>query len=138
MSPVVHTVDPARLRPGVWSHENERLNGEGDIRASYSGDAIALRGRVRRPFRFQNRLWVCVGTSGGSVLTAKAYRLVEARFFVGETVTYTEKTRDSEAARRDPLGFYHGMAVMHGGKPCVLVGPCAEFVAGEEVQLNLF
>ena len=81
---------------------------------------------------------MCVGTSGGSLLTAKAYRLVEARFFEGEAVTYTEKTRDSEAARNDPLGFYHGMAVMHGGKPCVLVGPCAEFVAGEDVQLDLF
>ena len=138
MSPAIHTVDPARLRPGVWSCEKERRIGEGDISASYSGDLIGLKGRVRRPFRFQNRLWVCVGTSGGSLLTAKAYRLVEARFFEGEAVTYTEKTRDSEAARNDPLGFYHGMAVMHGGKPCVLVGPCAEFVAGEDVQLDLF
>jgi hypothetical protein len=64
--------------------------------------------------------------------------------------TYNGKTGTAEgasAARGDPMGFYHGMAVKHGGKMFVIVGPPTTFVAkperpdgqkGEAEQLNLF
>ena len=138
MTAVIHTVDPARLLPGGWSHTENHQVGEGDISASYSGDVIALKGRVRKPFRFQSQLWVCVGLSGRDRSTAKAYRLIEAWWFEGTAVTYNEKTHGGEAARNDPSGFYHGVRVSRGGESYVLVGPSVEFVAGVQEQLDLF
>ena len=42
-------------------------------------------------------------------------------------------------ARRDPLGFYHGMAVKHAGATWVLTGPQVTFEAAAEIgQMDLF
>jgi hypothetical protein len=53
-------------------------------------------------------------------------------------VTYAQKTADSEAARADPNGFYHGITAKHAGTVFVLCGPPARFIAGERAQLTLF
>ena len=136
--PSSHSVDPDRLSSGEWSHQHNRTIGEGDIAASYSADMIALHSRVRKPFRFQNGLWVCVGQCNLPVPTARAYRLIDTAHFNGDLTTYTAKTRDSEAARNDSNGFYHGMAVTHGGHSYVLAGPSIELIAGEQEQMALF
>jgi hypothetical protein len=66
--------------------------------------------------------------------------------------TYGEKTdtaEAAEAARNDPNGFYHGMAITHGLESFVLCGPPIRFTAdtsperpdgatGEPMQLTLF
>src|SRR5207237_2958097 len=45
--------------------------------------------------------------------------------FAGEPTTYADKLRGDagERARRDPLGFHHGMAVASRGGTVVLTGP---------------
>jgi len=134
-----HTVDPGRLSLGNWDMATNRCAGEGDIAASYSGDRIGLGEPVRKPFVLKGAKWVCVSLRGprGSIV-AKAYRLVHLSRFDGTSTDYAEKTRDTEAARRDPCGFYHGMRVIHLGDLYVLVGPPIELVAGERDQLALF
>lgn len=132
------TIDPDRLERGVWSHTHNKQIGEGDISSSYSADVIALQGRVRKPFVYQGVLWVCVGLCSRPFECAEAYRLIDERLFNGEPTTYAQKVRDSEAARNDPMGFYHGMSVTHGGRRYVLSGPQAVFVAGKRQQLGLF
>ncbi|MBL0922088.1 MAG: hypothetical protein IBJ10_08155, partial [Phycisphaerales bacterium] len=67
-----------------------------------------------------------------------AYRLGAIGAFDGAATTYAEKTRDSEAARKDPLGFYHGMTVRHGGKQWVMCGPPIGFKPGPPAQADLF
>lgn len=131
-------VDPDRLERGRWSHTHNKQIDEGDISASYSADVIALHGRVRRPFEHRGVLWVCVGKCSHPFECAKAYRLTDARVFDGEPTTYAEKLCDSEAARNDPMGFYNGMAVTHGGRRYVLTGPEVVFIAGEKRQHDLF
>lgn len=134
-----HAVDPDRLQPGTWCHERDRTIGEGDIYGSYSGDRIGMQGTVRKPFRFHNQLWITTGIAGTRTdFTIEAYRLVPLEQFDGPALTYHEKTRDGEAARSDPMGFYHGMRVKHGGKDWVLCGPQAAFVPGQEAQPDLF
>jgi hypothetical protein len=140
----IHPVDPARLQHGTWSHEHDETIGEGDIMASYSGDTIAMESRVRKPFQYKGRLWVCVGTRGrGGVMEAEAYRLTLAAAFAKAT-TYREKLSidNGDCARNDPQGFYHGMAVQAGGQAMVMCGPPALFVADEAQrpaqQLDLF
>lgn len=133
-----YEIEPDRLAHGNWSHELNKTFGEGDISASYSADTIGMHGRVRKPFVFQGVLWVCVGRCSHPREQVKAYRLVHEHRFEGEPTTYAEKTRDCEAARNDPNGFYHGMRVTHGGQRYVLSGPQALFIAGEREQLGLF
>ena len=119
-----HTVDPQRLAAGRWCHRTGKQLGEGDIHASYSADCIGMQGRTRKPFRWQGREWVCTGIGMRRVRhCCEAYRIVPAEAFTGSAMTYTEKTHDGESARNDPLGFYHGMKVRHGGKDMVLQGP---------------
>ena len=128
-------VDPARLASGFWCHERERQIGEGDIAASYSADRIALEGRVRSPFTWQNCLWVCTGTvSHGEHRAAEAYRLIPERFFDGTPLSYHENAMLGDEARLRPEGFYHGMAVRHGKQQCVLVGPKAVFLPSADAQ----
>ncbi|WP_146609997.1 hypothetical protein [Salipiger aestuarii] len=84
IEPQEHHVDPSRLASGTWCHTRNRQIGEGDIAASYSADKIA-QGKIRKPFSWENGLWVCTGThyqSNGK--SAEAYRLVPERFFNGE------------------------------------------------------
>ena len=137
----VYQVDPERLSYGRWSHEEDRTAGECDIAGSYSADLIALKDRVRKPFNFHGGLWTCVGKcpgSGNHRCIAEAYRLAAAETFVGVVTTYAEKTQDSEAARNDPMGFYHGMKVFRGGKSYVLTGPPVQFIEGRTAQPGLF
>jgi len=132
-------VDPARLQHGQWCPTREEYVGEGDIVASYSADKIALAGVIRRPFPWHENLWVNVGEMHwGSQSQITAYRLEPAEAFAEEIVSYAEKTVDCEAARNDPLGFYHGMHVAHRGKVWVLCGPARIFVPGQTAQPGLF
>ena len=137
--PEIHCVDPARLAFGRWDTEQNVQAGEGDIVGSYSADRIGMGQPIRRPFRFRNELWVCTGITGGAGQTmAEAYRLSDPAVFEEGTTTYSEKTRDPEAARRDPSGFYHGMAVHAGKRSLILVGPPVVFVRGRDFQTDLF
>jgi hypothetical protein len=72
------------------------------------------------------------------VNTIRAYQLLNANHFDGVATTYAEKTRDSEAIRNDPNGFYHGMIVTHAGRSYALFGPLTQLVADEQRQADLF
>jgi hypothetical protein len=64
----------------------------------------------------------------------EAYRIVPERVFDGAPTTYGAKISTDEladAARRDPNGFYHGVAVKHGRDRFVLRGPPLKLVPGE-------
>ena len=137
--PQIFTVDSARLEYGTWCHQADKTMGEGDISASYCADRIAMTESIRKPFRWQGPEWVCVGKSfRGGVNSAEAYRLVHPQQLQGDPTSYREKTRDGDAARADPNGFYHGMAVTHAGQTMVLCGPPAIFIPGQSAQLDLF
>jgi hypothetical protein len=132
----IEYIHSSRLAPARYNPVTNHEYGEGDISASYSADVIAQSGRVRKPFKHrwqgQDYLWVSVGhTPPGTV---GAFRLVTPDVFALPTTTYTEKVKDAEAARNDPMGFYHGMAVKHAGKTFVLMGPEVLFVAEEPPQ----
>jgi hypothetical protein len=72
--------------------------------------------------------------------------------FIGTPTTYAARTGTAdaaEAARNDPYGFYHGMAVKHGSEAFVLSGPPLQFTpedapsrpkpeTPEPIQLSLF
>ncbi len=137
--PEVVEVDPARLASGVWDHERDDYVGEGDIQGSYSADRIGMGQPIRRPFKWRGGLWVCTGSARiASPAGSEAYRLVDPAAFPGAPTTYSEKTQDAEAARNDPLGFYHGMTVRSGGKSLILCGPPALFIPGRATQPDLF
>jgi hypothetical protein len=137
------SVPKSRLVSGVW--KGDRETGEGDIHASYSADLIAMTGKVRAPFRHGSHLWICVGIRGREP-ELEAYRLTPESMFTDPVTSYSAKvSRDSgDAARNDPQGFYHGMAVEHGGMRYVLSGPPSLFIADPEAettvpaQLDLF
>ena len=131
IAPKEYRVDPSRLASGTWCHTRDRCIGEGDIAASYSADKIGLEGKVRKPFVWQNSLWVCTGTHSKS---AEAYRLVPERFFDGEPTTYNEVAMLPFEQRIKPEGFYHGMRVRHGKQDCVLVGPEALFLPKKDSE----
>lgn len=128
----VITVDPHRLSHGTWCHEQNRQLDEGDIAASYSADVIAMHGRIRKPFVLRGCMFVCTGIGGHRT---DAYRLVAERAFDGAPTTYSAKVRadGGEVARNDPKGFYHGVAVRHGGKTYVLDGPPIALTPGDPV-----
>lgn len=119
--PVTVKVHPSRLD---W-------NG-GDIDASYSADKIDS-GTIRKPFVWQSNLMVTTSlrSMGGHMYEAEAYKIVLLREFSGTPTTYSAKGKDDcwEAARNDPLGFYHGMTVKSGRETYVMVGPPIRFVA---------
>lgn len=53
----------------------------------------------------------------------------------GTPTTYHGKTgtaEGAEAARNDPMGFYHGMTVKQGCESFVLCGPPVQFIAAEQ------
>lgn len=141
-------VDPARLAWGSYGHKAEDYIGEGDIHSSYSADCIATGQPVRKPFRFERELWVCIGFSGSGngkhKPQAEAYRLIPERRFPRRVLTYAEKVHPDggETARNDPRGFYDGMKVKHGGECFVLCGPEVLFIGSaakaEPVQAQLF
>lgn len=139
-----HELDPARLASGRWNPEREKEEGEGDVMAAYSADRIGMGQPLRRPFRFNGSWWTVTslgasgGGDGGHGLAAEAYRLVAVDRFDGPATTYAEKTKDDEAARADPNGFYHGTKVRCSGRDVVIVGPPALFVPGRPRQAELF
>ena len=128
----INVVEASRLEwPGYGAGKH---NAAGDIHASYSGDTIAFQNTVRKPFLWRGEAWVAVSLSGlGGVQQAEAFRLVAAESFQGAITTYGERCareRAARAARRDPMGFYHGVRVKRGGATYVLSGPEERFVAG--------
>jgi hypothetical protein len=131
--------DPARLAPGTWCHRLQKTIGQGDVSASYSAMQIGMNQPVKKPFQWKGGLWLCVSmiTKGGFA-SAEIYRLVPPQAFSGEPTTYTEKTRNSDAARSDPNGFYHGMSVTQGGEARVLCGPEITLLQGTPEQGDLF
>jgi hypothetical protein len=134
--PDTFDVDPKRLQWGTYDHAAEKETGEGDIRRSYSADAIATCGRIRKPFKWRGSAMVLVSMRMmGGVDSGEAYRLVPVRLFEGTPTTYHAKTgtaEGAEAARNDPMGFYHGMTVKQGRESFVLCGPPVRFVAAEQ------
>ncbi len=106
--------------------------------ASYSAERIGMDQPIRKPFEWRGALWVCVGTSHRGAPAAECYRLAHPHNFAGTPTTYAEKTRDGDAARADPLGFYHGMRVRCAGQTLILHGPPARFIPGQRAQLSLF
>lgn len=135
----VYSVDPSRLAHGKWCHLREKTIGQGDISASYSADRIGMGRPVRKPFEYRGSFWLCIGSGRREgIEAAEAYRLVSAQRFIGTPTNYREKLVDSDAARADPDGFYHGMTVKHAGQAMVLCGPPVQFIAGETQQLDLF
>lgn len=129
---VTHHVHSSRLAWGVWDHEKGCSVGEGDIHSSYSGETIATKGTIRKPFEWQGSLWVAVSTSESSgVRQAEAYRLLPEQLMEGAPVTYSAKSgipEGAKAARADPRGFYHGMTVKYGRNTFVLCGPKTTFL----------
>lgn len=132
-------VDPSRLAMGTWCQKSDRQIGEGDIYGSYSADKIGMSEPIRRPFRWQNGLWVCTSIRGHSGMKShEAYRLITAESFDDEPLTYRQITTNSAAHRKSGLGFYHGMLVKHAGGKVVLIGPPAMFLADHKEQLEFF
>jgi hypothetical protein len=105
----------------------------GDIYCSYSADTIAQGSKVRKPFDWEGSRWITIGLCfHEETCVAEAYRLIPKPIFAARPTTYWGKTRtpeDAEAAREDPMGFYHGMTVTQGRETFVLVGPPATFEA---------
>jgi hypothetical protein len=137
--PLTFSVDPARLNSGTWCHAANKTIAEGDIAASYSADRIGMERPIGRPFSWQGALWVCVSLqSHHGAPSAEAYRLMDARAFAGEAVSYAHRVANGDDARCDLNGFYHGMTVTYAGTKSVLCGPPARFEAGQAEQLDLF
>lgn len=107
---------------------------------SYSADLIGMSNKVRKPFAMDGSLWVCVGHSGNfhRLVSIKIYKLTPARAFDGIATNYRSKidVDGGESARRDPLGFYHGMTVQHSGNEYVLTGPAYELLS-EPVHVHM-
>ena len=134
-----HEMDASRLASGEWNARSQKLIGEGDVWASYSGDRIGMGQPIRRPFTWRGALWVCTGMAGKrGEITAEVYKLVDVAVFRGTPTIYAEKTRDAESARRDPMGFYHGMTFKCRGAELVLCGPPVRLVPRQVCQPNLF
>lgn len=133
-----YAVEPARLQAGPWSDRHQRFVGIGGIVASYSADRISLGKPIRKPFEWQDGLWLTVQVNYGSN-TALAYRLVAPETFSSEQLSLKAKVADGrERPRTDPNGFYHGVGVFRAGRNWVLRGPPARFVASRPRQLGLF
>jgi len=119
-----------------------------ELDESYSADLIGMGQPLRKPFRHDGGLWICTSITGSGLTESgstehEAYRIVPVAMFEGVPTTYNERTGTAEAAdaaRNDPNGFYHGMAVKHGRDTFVLTGPAMRFVAQEadDRQLALF
>ncbi len=155
----VATETPAQQRATCAINAARLQYDSGDISESYSADRIASGQPVRKPFQHDGALWICTSITGSALASSgstehEAYRLVPGRMFTGTSATYGTRTGTSEtaeAARNDPNGFYHGVAVKHGREVFVLCGPPLRFVPEEAAvrpeglgalgppqQLNLF
>jgi hypothetical protein len=133
-------VSPDRMQYGAWCEQRNRMLGEGDVIASYSGDLIP-QGRIRKPFFLQGLPYVTVSMGSGPQQYAEAYRLEESASFAGAPMTYDQRAQDAEAARSDSHGFYHGVTVKHRNAQCVLSGPPIVLIADDlrpKLQLEFF
>jgi hypothetical protein len=133
-------VSPERMQYGAWCCERNRMLGEGDVIASYSGDLIP-QGRIRKPFRLQGIRYVTVSMGSGPQHYAEAYRLVESASFDSAPMTYNQRVQGAEAGRNNPNGFYHGVTVNHRNAQCVLTGPPIRLIADDlrpKLQLEFF
>lgn len=134
-----HAVDASRLALGRWDTDSQKELGEGDIAGSYSADKIGMGQPIRRPFTWRGGLWICTAIDGsGDAIAVEAYRLVDPDRFRGAGMSYAEKTRDAEAARNHPMGFYHGVTIVCRGRTMVLGGPPVRLVAGQCEPATLF
>jgi hypothetical protein len=148
---------PVEPKRELCSVPAARLDERGDIYRSYSADLIATSGRVRKPFSHLGQFWICTSISGKSLTESgdrehESYRLAPESAFVGMPPNYDIRTGTApaaEAARNDPYGFYHGIAVTHGSEAFVMCGPPLRFIAdktpsrpkpdaAEPMQLKLF
>jgi hypothetical protein len=145
---------PALPERELCSVPAARLGDRGDINRSYSADLIGMRQQVRKPFHHLGERWICTTITGWGLTRSgymehEAYRLTPERMFIGVPTTYYARTgtaEAAEAARNDPYGFYHGMAVKHGSEAFVLSGPPLRFIGPsrpepeppEPMQLTLF
>lgn len=149
--------DPPCKRHELCTVPVARLGERGDINRSYSADLIAIRERIRTPFRHSGQMWVCVSIAGSGLTRSgfkelQAYRLTPESLYVGTPTTYSARTSTAgaaEAARNDPFGFYNGISVRLGSEAFVLTGPPVHFVpdaspsrpdgeGAEPMQLTLF
>jgi hypothetical protein len=110
---------------GLFGAHVPSLEGVDRIRlaASYGGESIATTSSVKRPHLHDGSLWVYVG---GGRAGSSVFRLVPVDEFDGTLTTYGQRTgtaEAAEAARNDPMGFYHGMLVKFGRENYVLCGP---------------
>ncbi|MEM9411297.1 MAG: hypothetical protein AAGA30_09305 [Planctomycetota bacterium] len=135
---ITNKVAASRLELGSWCHLTNRQIGEGDIAGAYSADTIAMHGQIRSPFKLDG--WLCTTVSMSGKLndtTATAYRLIDANHYEGTTKSYGESIRQP----KDELGSYHGVAVSHGNRRYVIVGPPIAILRDmkpEPVQTSLF
>ncbi len=101
------------------------------IRASASPDRIQEDQPVRKPFSFEDKVYVSTGTALGTKPIAsaeEAYLLVPREEYKDQVRTYRvpegrQYDEYYESLRNDPNGFYHGMLVKRGKSEAVLVGP---------------
>ncbi|MEQ8287876.1 hypothetical protein [Thalassospira sp.] len=135
----INLADPDRFQFGKWCERAQRHIGEGDISASYSSDRIGIGEPIRQPFRWKAAFWVNSGRwYRNHEQRIEAYQLIPLDLFEGEARRYAEIVADGDAARRSPLGFYHGIKVEHGGKLYVLIGKPQIFAPSNAEQFSLF
>ncbi len=106
------------------------------LEASNSCDRISEGAAVRKPVKFEGKLYVAASSGMGKV---EAYQLVPKEEFTGKVRTYrVPKGREYDeyydSLRNDPNGFYHGMLAKRGQVEHVLVGPPVTFVTKEAEQ----
>jgi hypothetical protein len=114
------------------------------IDASYSADRIASGQPVRKLFQHDDAFWVCTGVTrsglaGRGRTEHQAYRMMPESVFSGTPTTYGAKISTgemAEAARQEPNGFYHGVAVKHGHETFVLCGPPVRFIVEEAAAFS--
>ncbi|WP_417517986.1 hypothetical protein [Minwuia sp.] len=135
----INLVDPQRFESGQWCERRQRYTGEGDIAASYSGDCIALGKPICKPFIWHGKKLVNTGCRNqGKDRLVTAFQVLHLSLFEGNTFTYAELVKDGHRARKDPMGFYHGVKVLHAGETFVLSGKPIFFAPGQTEQLSLF
>lgn len=130
--PIVTTAkaEAAPAKPAEFEVDPRRLAQGGDIAKAYSAGAIPE--NYVKTFSWQGALWTAVSAAhkGAEPLSFEGYKLTPVAAYDGPRTSYAEKTRDAEAARNDPKGFYDGMTVKHRGATYVMQGPPARFVPG--------
>jgi hypothetical protein len=109
---------------GVGAHYDywASVNKAADNADAYLKGQLAINAREVRPVREVRKqfdhAWIFIGGRW--------------QLFKGKALTFGARCAreiDAEAARNDPLGFYNAVAIRWGGKPFIMQGPPAIFVA---------